>query len=177
MKEGFMDSRLPKLVFALLAAYAAIHFPSYYSELPDVVASHFDGHGNANGWQSKSAFFLVFAVVGVLTAVIGFGLPRIIALIPVQLINLPNKKYWLSPEHLAETQESLSNYFAWFGCAMFFIMIATFNYAIESNLHPDNRPDVSHLWYILAGFLVFVVVWSIRMITKFSRPQKDSAAK
>jgi uncharacterized membrane protein len=172
-----MDRRLPRLIFVLMAVYAMLRFSSVYSQLPDRVASHFDAHGNANGWQSKSAFFLVFTMVGVLAAVIGFALPRIIAAVPAQLINLPNKKYWLSPEHLAETQESLSNYFAWFGCAMFSIMIATFNYAIESNLHPDNRPDVSHLWYILAGFLIFVVVWSIRMITKFSRTQENSSAK
>jgi len=166
-----MDSRLPKLVFALMAVYALLRFSSAYAQLPDRVASHFDAHGNANGWQSKPAFFVAFVMVGVLAAAIGFGLPRIIAAIPAELINLPNKKYWLSPEHVAETQEFLSNYFAWFGCALFFIMIATFNYAIESNLHPDNRPDISRLWYILAGFLVFVVVWSVRMIAKFSRPQ------
>ncbi len=55
-----MDSRLPKLLFVVLAAYAAIHFSSYYSQLPDVVASHFDGRGTPNGCQTKPAFFMVF---------------------------------------------------------------------------------------------------------------------
>src|SRR5712692_2015629 len=55
-----MDSRLPRLLFVLLAIYAAIHFSYYYPQLPNVIASHFDGRGAANGWQIKSAFFGMF---------------------------------------------------------------------------------------------------------------------
>ena len=168
-----MDSRLPKLIFVLLVLYAAIHFSYYYPQLPGVVASHFSGRGMPNGWQTKSAFFGVFVGVSVLAAVVGFGVPRIIAAVPPQLINLPNKQYWLAPEHLAETLEFLSVYFAWFGCAVLLIMIFTFDYAIQSNLHPDNRPSASRMWYILAGFLVFAIVWIARMFTRFGRlPRK-----
>jgi uncharacterized membrane protein len=168
-----MNSRLPKFLFVVMALYAAIHFSHSYSQLPDVVASHFDGRGMANGWQTKSAFFWVFLSVSVLAAVLGFGIPRIIAAVPAQLINLPNKRYWLAPEHLAETMEFLNSYFAWFGCAIFLIMILTFDYAIQFNLHPENRSDPARMWYILAGFLAFVVIWIIRMLTKFLRVPRD----
>ncbi|HVS88135.1 MAG TPA: DUF1648 domain-containing protein [Candidatus Acidoferrum sp.] len=168
-----MQSRLPKFLFLVLAAYAAIHFSSYYSQLPGAVASHFDARGVANGWQAKSAFFGIFVGVSVLAAVIGFGVPRIIAVVPAQLINLPNKDYWLAPEHLAETLEFLNTYFAWFGCAVFLIMILTFDYALQSNLHPENPPGVSRMCYILAGFAAFMIVWTIRVLTRFLRPPED----
>jgi uncharacterized membrane protein len=170
MKEEIMGGRLPKLIFVLLAAYGVIHFWSYYSQLPEVMASHFDAHGIANGWQSKSAFFSVFIMVGVLAAVLGFVLPRIITRIPAQFINLPNKQYWLSPEHATETQEFLLTFFAWFGCALFVMLISAFDFALQSNLHPESRPDISRLWITLAGFLAFVAVRTIRMISKFLRP-------
>ncbi len=167
-------SRLPSLLFVVLATYAAIHFSSYYSQLPEVVASHFNGRGVANGWQTKSAFFTVFVGVSVLAAVIGFGIPRIIAALPPQLINLPNKAYWLAPDHLDETMAFLNNHFAWFGCAAFVVIIVTFDYAIQSNLHPDNRPDPSRMWYLLAGFLVFVIVSTARIFLRFRRvPQQN----
>jgi len=169
-----MGSRLPKLSFVVLAVYAAIHFPPYYFQLPEVVASHFNARGAANGWQTKPAFFAVFVGVSVLAAVIGFGIPRIISAMPPQLINLPNKQYWLAPDRLAETQGFLNNYFAWFGCAVFLVIILTFDYAIQSNLHPENRPDISRMWYILVGFLVFVAVWIIRMLTRFLRTPQES---
>lgn len=168
-----MDSRLPKLLFVLLAVYAAVHFSSYYAQMPDVVASHFNGRGVPNGWQTKSAFFAVFAGVGILSAVVGFGIPRIIAMMPPALVNLPNKRYWLAPEHVLETMEFMKVYFAWFGCALFLVMIFTFDYAIQSNLHPDNRPDASRMWYVLAGFLVFVVAWSVRMFVRFAHVPQE----
>ncbi len=169
-----MDSRLPKLIFVLLVLYAAIHFSYYYPQLPGVVASHFDAHGTANGWQPKSAFFRVFLAASVLAAVVGFGIPRIISAIPAELINLPNKRYWLAPEHLAETQEYLSKYFAWFGCAIFLIMIVTFDYAVQSNLHPENPPDPARMWYVLAGLLLFTLVWTSRMLAKFLHPPQET---
>jgi len=171
------DARLPKLIFAVFAVGAAIYVSTCYRELPDVVASHFNGRGEPNGWQTKPAFFGLFAAVSILIAMIGFGIPRIIASVPPQWINLRNKQYWLAPEHLAETLAFLNAYFAWFGCAVFLIMILSFHYAIQSNLHPDRRPDVSRLWYLLAGFLVFVVVWIIRMFTRFGRLPRDASLR
>jgi len=170
------DARLPRLLFVVLAVGAAVYFSSYYPQLPDVVASHFNGRGVANGWQSKPAFFGFFVAMSVLAAGVGFGIPRMIATLPPQLINLPNKRYWLAPEHLAETMEFLGAYFAWFGCAVLLIMILSFDYAIQSNLHPNNRPDISRMWYILAGFSAFLVLWIARMFMRFGRPPEEDSA-
>jgi uncharacterized membrane protein len=164
---------LPKLIFVLLVLYAAIHFSYYYPQLPEVVASHFNARGAANGWQPKSAFFGFLVGVSVLASVMGFAVPRIIAVMPAQLINLPNKGYWLAPEHLAETMEFLNGYFAWFACGLYFVIIVTFDFAVQQNLHSENAPDPARMWYALAGFLIFTVVWTIRMLAKFLRPPQQ----
>jgi uncharacterized membrane protein len=168
-----LDSRLPKLIFVLLVLYAAIHFSYYYPQLPSVVASHFGKHGEVNGWQAKSAFFQVFVGVSVLAALLGFGVPRIIGALPAQLINLPNKGYWLAPEHLEETTEFLNTYFAWFACALYLLMIFAFDFAVQTNLHPENPPDPTRFWYALGVFLLFSILWSVRIMAKFLRPPSD----
>jgi uncharacterized membrane protein len=61
-----VNSRLPKALFLLLAFCATIYFSHYYPLLPKVVASHFDKHGFANGWQTKQRFFEVFAAMTLL---------------------------------------------------------------------------------------------------------------
>jgi hypothetical protein len=167
-------SSLPKLVFGLLAVGAAIHFSSYYAQLPEVVASHFNGRGVANGWQTKSAFFGVLVGVSVLAAVVGFGIPRIIASLPPRFINLPHKDYWLAPDHQAETMEFLDTHFAWFGCALLVLILVTFDFALQSNLHPDHRPDASRMWYLLAGFGLFAILSTARIFKRFGRvPQQN----
>ena len=170
------DARLPRLLFVVLAVGAAIYFSSFYAQMPEVVASHFNARGVPNGWQTKSAFFSVFAGVGILAAVVGFVIPRMIAAMPPQWINLPNKDYWLSSEHAAESMQFMSVHFAWFSCALLVVMIFTFDYALKSNLHPQDPPDISRLWYILAGFLLFMVVWTVRMFKRFARPPEDTGS-
>jgi uncharacterized membrane protein len=169
-------SSVPKLVFVLLAAGAAIYFSSYYPQLPDVVASHFNGHGVANGWQTKSAFFGLLVGVSVLAAVVGFGIPRIISAMPPELINLPNKRYWLAPERRAETMDFLNSYFVWFGCALFAVILLTINFAIQANLHPDRRPDATPMWFVLARFLTFAILGTIRMFKRFGPPPEANSS-
>ncbi len=135
-----------------------------------MVASHFDGRSVPNGWQPRQAFFGVVVVVSVVVAVIGFAIPKMIAVLSPQLINLPNKNHWLAPERLAETMAFLKANFAWFACALFLFNILVFDYAIQINLHPHHPPDPARFWYLLAGFLLFTIVWTVRMITKFLRP-------
>jgi uncharacterized membrane protein len=164
-----LDSRLPKLIFVLLVLYAAVHSSSVYPRLPGVVASHFNGRGAPNGWQTKEAFLTVFAVVSVIAVLIGVGIPKILAAVPAQRINLPNKNYWLAPERLRETMAFLNAYFAWFARALFLFDILVFNYTIQRNLHPANPPDSARLWYMIGGFLLFTMVWAVRMLAKFFR--------
>lgn len=125
MKRLRLNSRLPRLIFVLLALYAALHFSVVYPRLPNVVASHFDGRGAANGWQTKQAFIIVFAGVTALCVLVGFGLASLFGVTPMQLINLPNKQYWLALEHRDETLEWLKAYFGWFACALYVLMSAS----------------------------------------------------
>jgi uncharacterized membrane protein len=168
-------SGLPKLVFVLLAVGAAVYFSAYYAQLPEVVASHFNARGVANGWQTKSAFFGFLVGVSVLAAVVGFGIPRIITAMPPELINLPNKGYWLAPERRAETMDFLDGYFAWFGCALFAVILITFDFALQANLHPDRRPDATPMWFVLAGFLAFAILGTVRMLKRFGPPPEKSS--
>jgi uncharacterized membrane protein len=174
MGEMNVDSRLPKLVFVVIAIVATIYFLSNYAQLPEIVASHFNGRGVANGWQTKSSFLTAFAGVVAIAALLTFGVPFLVSKVPVQLINLPHKEYWLAPEHRAETMAILGGSFAWFGCAVLVVVTTAINYAVGRNLHPEAQMNPPALVYVLGGFVVFALVWSIRMLAYFSRvPPQD----
>jgi hypothetical protein len=162
------DSRLPKSIFIVLAAFAAIYFWSNYAQLPEVVASHFNSRGAVNGWQTKSVFFAFFVGAVALSSLVAFGIPRIISKMPVDLINLPYKEYWLAAERKVGALDFLDRSFAWFGCAVLLVVTTAVNYAIQRNLHREAQLDPSALVYVLGGFFIFTILWLIRMLTHFT---------
>lgn len=164
-----MNSRLPKSVFVSLVLLGAAYFSSFYTRLPAVVASHFNGRGAPNGWESKTVFLGFFVGATVLATLLAFGVPRLIRALPVALINLPNKQYWLASERAEATLEFLSSGFAWFGCAVYAVMLFAFDYAVQSNLHPSHPPDPAGMWVAVVGFAAFAIVWSVRVIVRFVR--------
>ena len=169
-----MDPRLPRFLFFVLAIFAAVHFSAYYSQLPDLLQSHFNGQGHPNGLQTKPVFFGFFVGLTVLVAFVIFGLPALIRALPLELLNVPNKSYWFAPEHREDSLQFLSAWSAWFGCAVFLVCCFACDYAVKSNLHPQNRPDPAQFVYALVAFLTFALVWIIRILRHFARiPPND----
>lgn len=160
----------------MLAVCAWIYFSHYYPLLPRVVASHFDRHGFANGWQTKQRFFDLLAGMTLLSAFLVFGVAAITSFVPTQLINLPNKDYWLSPEHRAASMQFLSAWFAWFGCAVYALIISAFDYAVQTNLHAPYGPNPARLWYTLAIFAAFTLIWTLRLLVRFGRVPGNPSA-
>ncbi len=157
------------MLFWILVAVAAIQVWVYYPRLPATLASHFDGRGTPNGWQTKGVFFSFYVGGILLAAVLCYGLPRMIAAMPYSTINLANKAFWLAPERRAETLAYIANFFAWFACAIFFVEITVMEYAIRANLSPELRFAPSTLWWVLGSFFVFVVFWIGRFIAHFAK--------
>jgi uncharacterized membrane protein len=171
-----VNARAPKGLFLLLAVSAGAYFRHYYPLLPNIMASHFDARGIPNGWSSKQAFFELFAGMTLLAAVLVFGIPKIIAFAPRQLINLPNKEYWLSPEQWAASMDFLGGWFAWFGCAVYAVIVVAFDYAVQNNLHAPDGPNPMRLWYALAVLGVFTLIWTIRLFGRFGRVPRSPSS-
>lgn len=164
-----MNSRVPKTVFLFLAIAVGIYFLLYYPLLPDLVASHFNARGVANGWQSKPVFFGFFAGACLIGIFLAFGIPWLIERLSIELVNLPNKRYWFGPEHLKTTNEFLATWFGWFGCATFIVILLTFHYAVQSNLHPEDRPAPSAIVLPLLAFGAFSLVAVVSILVRFSK--------
>jgi uncharacterized membrane protein len=166
------NTRLPNSLFFVLTLVAAWQYAYYSPRLPEVLASHFAANGAVNGWQSKSAFFTLELFIVVLAAAVGFGVPRIIAALPVSLINLPNKKFWLSAERRDETMAYMRAWSAWFGCALLAFLLFVMELAFRANLRTPPRFDNAAFIPALLAFFTFDTVLLLRMILHFAKAEK-----
>lgn len=166
------NTRLPTSVFFALGLLAAVQYSYYAPRLPDIVGSHFGGDGMPTAWQTKAVFFTIEVLIVVLAAVLGFGVPRIIAAMPVSLINLPNKNFWLAPDRREESMSYLQMHMAWFACALLAFLLYVMQLVFRANLQHPPRIDSGAFIAALIAFLLFVTVSSIRLIAHFAKPTR-----
>ncbi len=158
--------RLSRMILFFLIGVFVSQCIYYYLNLPEIMASHFDGAGVPDGWMSKQSFFLLEAVIlGFIILEFTF-LPWIIGKMPYRLINMPNKDYWFAAERRAETLQKIRIYFEWFSIALLALFIAVNQLVFRANIDRTNLPSAP-MWLILGAFFVFVILWLIKFVRHF----------
>lgn len=159
-----------RLIFTVLLVLYVLQLAYYWPLMPVQMASHFDGAGRPNGWQSRTAFFGITAMVA---AVVVFSfriLPKLLRRIPTTLINLPNKDIWLAPEHREATFAELEDHLITFGSATLVLMFAVMQLAFRANLDNDHRMSAAWMIGALVAYVLFTLLWIIRLLLRFRRP-------
>jgi uncharacterized membrane protein len=137
----------------------------YYPNLPDRMASHFNGAGEPDGWTSKQNF-LIFEAVILLLIIAEFSLlPLLIEKMPASLINLPNKTHWLSETNRNATFAVIRHYFEWFSVGLLALFIAVNEMVFRANL--NKQPLSNSIWIVLIVFLLLVGIWLVKFILRF----------
>ncbi|MEP7075331.1 MAG: DUF1648 domain-containing protein [Acidobacteriota bacterium] len=153
-------------IFLVVAVAAFVVQMMYiYPNLPATVASHFDAAGNPNGWMTKGVFLII--EIGLIVLVVGEFLlvPRFVRRLPPSLVNMPNKEYWLAPEHIDETMEIFRSYFEVFGGVIVALFVVVNQFVYAANTARSNLPG--SIWMVIVAFLLFTVVWVIKFIGEF----------
>ena len=167
------DHRLPRALFVVLVLGELLQTRHAAMTLPPVVAVHFVKSGAPNGWQTQSQMFLLGLARLGMCVLVGFGIPRIIAAVPVARVKLPHKTYWFAPERREQTIDFLRTWFAWFGCALLAFMMLIDHFVYEANQRqPKHLHTVAFLVAVFT-FLGFVAIWSGRIILRFGREPQE----
>ena len=153
----------------LLILASVVQTLYYYPQLPEVVASHFNSSGIANGWQSKGAFFGIYYGVIMLIVLVFSVSTLFLDRIPDTLINLPRKDYWLAPERRAETFSFINGQMLMFGNVTLVFILVVFHFAIRANLTPQKQLPSSIVLPLLGAYILFSLVWTLRFILRFRK--------
>ena len=160
----------PLKVWIAVVLLHAAQTTYYYPRLPALVAQHFDAAGHANGWASRD-FFFVFSWVMLLGMSAIFMLtPRMLRRIPVSMINLPNKNYWLAPERKDESLSFLEREMQWMGVLTVAFLLLVLHLAIRANLAPGSRFESIPFVALLVVFAIAASWWIVRLYRRFPKP-------
>ena len=151
----------------IVVAAAAVFLVLSGSAMPERVASHFVGDGSANGFMPRGAY------LGLMLG-LTIGLPFLLALpgwliqrVPLSMVRLPHKDYWLAPERRASTLEFMTHRSTMFGAFMTVFLCYVHWLVVEAN--KANPPHLPNAPFIagMAVFAVVTVVWAGAFIVHF----------
>ena len=162
--------RASRAVLLLLAAAGVVQLLLYHPLLPENLASHFDGAGKPNGFQSRNGFVALSGSVLILTVVLFGGLGALFRTIPSSWFNLPNRDYWLAPERREETLDEILRGMEWLGAVSLGLYLFIIQMVLETNLTPEPRLEARTTWIVLGLYLAYTAVWTVRFLLRFRKP-------
>ena len=158
---------LRRLFYGLITL-AAVQVIYYYPQMPEVVASHFDGRGVPNGWSSRNVFFAIYLFMLALLVGIFIFIPRWSERRIGFSLKIPNRDYWLAPERLQQTRTFFQRQMTIMGVVHLLLAIVTVQLAILANLGQDDRLHSSIGW-ALGLYFFFIMAWLVHFWKHFSK--------
>jgi uncharacterized membrane protein len=158
-------------LFFLLSAIFILALAFSASYLPPTVATHFDGAGRPNAWMRSSSYVAFFIAFGV-------GLPVVIVMLfyavrwlPVGLINIPRRDFWLARERAPETHRYFLASGLWLACVMLLFMLTVHFAVVRANELPRPRLAPQSILVPMGIFITALVIWIATFLRHFLRIQ------
>jgi uncharacterized membrane protein len=156
-----------KLIFAANVILAIISF----FVLPSSVAMHFGAGGDPNSWCLKHTYILILFAIEVPLFLLMYFTPVLILKSPPNLLNLPNKTFWLKEENHSQLKEKTDSLMSEFGAALFTFLFVIKLITLEANRSEPVRLNERVFLYALILFLLYAVIWSVRFFKSFKIPE------
>ena len=141
------------------------------SELPPLVAAHFDLRGNPNGFMARADYLHFMLYIGVAVPMVMVAILTFVNTRKIKL-KLPHSDYWMAPSRVAETRAMLVGHSVWFGTL--FIALICYVHWLVLRAHQHAPPHLPAA-FALGGGAVFVVLaggWALLLLTRFRRPPR-----
>lgn len=164
MHTAFIASFLANILLALLS----------FVVLPDRVAIHFSLGGAPDGWASNLTSTLLLLGTHLLVFLSLYLSPRLLTAAPRRWISLPNRDYWLTPEHRSLASARFSRLIWQFGTAVFLLMLVAGLLTLRANLADPVQLNEGALLTALVVFLSYTIFWTITLVRAFRIPPETN---
>lgn len=169
-----MSPRLPgarpqAILVVALALGAAVFVYVTSERLPEIAATRFAAGGDPVAFMTRGAYrvFMVWLVSAV-PLLVAF-LPQFIGARWPQLLNIPNREYWLAAERRPDTLASVAARTLLLAAVMILFLCFTHWLVVEANASPARRLSGAPLLAALGAFVAFMIGWIAAFRRRFRR--------
>jgi len=139
--------------------------------LPPEVAIHFGAKGNPDSWGTRAFLVWFFLAMDSGLFLMFLWIPSLILRMPVALISLPNKDYWLAKENRPKFKAIFEPLWWEYGVAVLLLSLLTKALTVDANLSAPVHMNSGIFWVIFIAFMAYTLHWVIRISRAFSRPK------
>ncbi|MCS5632142.1 MAG: hypothetical protein NZ744_14995 [Pirellulaceae bacterium] len=163
------------LVVILIAAVAQSLY--YYPKLQPQISSHFSASVDVDDDQiAKSTLFIIMLSTIFGTALF-LTLGTLLALKKVpQLVNIPNKEYWFTPEHKQDTIAFVFKIMVKLTIANTLIMMVILQLIIWGSIGSLESPTI-FLWTATGISCVYFLIIVIQLNRRFKLPEAEQETR
>lgn len=165
--------KTPTRAVVTLLLFYLVFFAVVFQSSPDLparVATHFDGAGRPNGWMSRSSHILFMLIFGSAFPLFIIATCAAARFLPVWMVNIPNRAYWLAPERRRDTARYLMHHALWLGCATVALMTGVQLLVVNANARSPVELSTAGILSVVGVFLAATGLWAIHLLRHFKKP-------
>lgn len=156
------------LIWSLYATATVLQYAVYWPQLPERVATHFGPGGEPNDWMDKSSAVLLLGGFQIFFPLLLFGVVRVLKWVPMNLINIPHREYWLAAERREASLRWLERPMGGVAMLTGCLLMVTGHFTFRANVH-GGRLEEFPFFVCLVAYLAGVVWLVICILRRFGR--------
>ena len=158
------------VVFVVAVAVGLSQLLYIRQQLPETVASHFGSGGKPDGFMARDSYLLLMAVLQIGLPLFMVAIAKGIRFMPNDLINVPNRQFWLSPLYREFTLGYMEAMLVWISALTCIFLIAVNYLSYRANIEKSPLDEFSFI-SILVVFILFIVSICGLMFWRFRLPR------
>ncbi len=168
--------KLHFIIWTFLILLIAGQFAYYGPKLPDPTPSHFGFNGQPDDWMTKNKYMWVtggiYLSTLVLVSLFCFALPQSIKFFSDNMINIPNKEYWLAPQRRTETLANIKSKTYQVGYLTLGLIVGIFHLGFESSAATEPRFSTEWFFALMLFYLLAMGIWILKLYLSFRNFKK-----
>lgn len=161
--------QLPNALIGACVVATVARVAAVWSQLPPIMASHFDAAGTPDGAMPRGAFFTTLAFACGATVLLPVLAAVLLRHVPAGAINVPHRDYWLAPERRAESIDRLQRSIAWFPVPLAALFALVVELTLQANIQ-RTALNAGALWTGLGLFVVTLGLLIAKLHRQFGSP-------